>query len=50
MVWNKTYTNVLFSVFIKDMGWYLGAIGKLHNAENVIYIFKGEVTDRTPYI
>ena len=36
------------SVLIKDLGWYLRVIGKLHNEECLIYILTGEVQYVTP--
>ena len=46
MIWDKRYENGLYGyIFIKDMGCYLGVIGKRHNNECLIYIFTGEVLD-----
>ena len=51
IIWNKIYINGLcVSIFIKDMGWYLGVIGNLLNYECLIYIFTGEVLNDTPNI
>ena len=37
-------------ILLKDVGCYLGVIGKLHNDECLIYIFTGEVLNDTPNI
>ena len=54
MHWNNTeqkYSNELFvSIFIKDMGWYLGVIENFHNDDCLIYNFTGEVLNGTPNI
>ena len=40
IIWNKINADGLcFSIFIKDMGWYLGVIGRLHNESYHIYIY-----------
>ena len=40
ITWNKIYSNQLcVSIFIKDIGFYLGVIVRLHNEECHIYIY-----------
>ena len=49
--WNIKDTNVLcVSVLFKDMGWYLGVIGNLHNDSCRICIPTGEFLNGTPII
>ena len=38
------------SVFLDNMGWYLGVIGKLHNYECLIYMFTEIVENFTRII
>ena len=41
---NGTDENGLcVSIFLKNMGWCLGVIRKLHNDECLIYIFTGKI-------
>ena len=51
IIWNRKYASVLcVSVWFKDMGWYLGVIGRIHNDECLIYLFTGEVLNGNPNI
>ena len=51
MNWKLTDANGLcVSIFLKNMGWYLGVIGKLHNDEYLIYILTGKVQNGNPSI
>ena len=51
MNWKASDVNILCtSVFLKNMGWYLGVIGELHNDECLMYIFTGKVENVTPII
>ena len=38
------------SIFIEDMGCYLGVIGKIQDEKCLIYIFTGEILNGTPNI
>ena len=49
IVLSKIIPNGLrVSLFIEDMEWYLGVIGRLSNKETLMYLFTVEVTDGTP--
>ena len=49
--WNRKYVNGLcVSIFLKDMGCYLGVIGNIQNDECLIYIFTVEVLNGNPSI
>ena len=51
MNWNVIYENELCaSIFLNNMGWYLGVIGNIHNDECIIYIFTGKVKNSTTSI
>ena len=51
MNWKTSDVNGLFiSIFLNNMGWYLGVIGKLYNYECLIYIFTDKVEYGTPII
>ena len=51
MNWKTSDVNVLcMSIFLYNMGWLLGVIGKIHNDECLIYIFTGNVENGTPLI
>ena len=51
MNWEKIDENGLcVSIFLKNLGWYLGVIEKLQNDECLIYIFTGKVQNGTPII
>ena len=49
--WGTSDVNLWrISIFLKNIGWYLGYIGKIHNDECLIYIFTGKVENGTPII
>ena len=51
MNWKTSYVNGLcVSIFLDNMGWFFGVIGKFHNDEYLIYIFTGNVENGTPII
>ena len=51
MTWKTSDVNGLcVSIFLKNMGWYLGVIGNLDNYECLIYIFTGKYENVTPII
>ena len=48
MNWERTDENVLsVSILLKNMGWYLCVIVKLHNDECIIYILTGKIQNGT---
>ena len=51
MNWKTSDVNGLCnSIFLDNMGCFLGVIGKLHNDECLIYIFTGNVENITPIV
>ena len=51
MNWKTTDATGLFvSIFLKNMIWYLGVIGNIHNDECLIYIFTSKVENGTQII
>ena len=51
MSWKTTDANGLcVSILLRNMGWYLGVIGNLHNDEGIIYISTGKVENGTPIV
>ena len=46
----KDANGLCVYIFFKNMGVYLGVIGKLHNYEGLIYIFTGGFLNGTPNI
>ena len=48
MNWKTSDVNGLcISIFLDDMGWFFGVIGKFHNDECLIYIFTVNVENGT---
>ena len=49
MGWESSDANVFFvSILLKNMGWYVGVMGNIHNDECLVYIFTGKVQNVTP--
>ena len=47
---HKDANGLCVSIYLNNIGWYLGVIGKLQNYECLIYIFTGKVENGTPSI
>ena len=46
----KCEIGLCVSIWFKDMGWYLGVIGRIHKDECLINLFTGEVFNGNPNI
>ena len=43
-------TGLCISIFLDNMGWFLGVIENIHNDECLIYTLTGNVENGTPII